>query len=317
MHWPSRYMLTKTHCGGYCIDCGPSTYQLFAAAFVQACQTARHLSAGGDLVNSLYSAPNKAIHLFRSPFDNILSRLHLIKRRKIGNKDGRKVAVSRQETDFWRSLQDTEQSVLDWCSHLQTTWENEEMRASGPVYDLHRDYSHVPCYAEWYRYIQWHNLAYQTTRQVLDMSVLYVHYEDYVDRFDETVEAINDYLQLATVRSAVQFESRVYRDIFSPTWVKQVAELVEHFAEPEVWELIRHYFEDAKYMPVYGESLTSSEGNQLVEYRTMDDAEKVATKVTESKEASTSQLPYIAWLLSFPNSVSWHAHGSFWRAVLC
>jgi hypothetical protein len=51
-------------------------------------------------------------------------------------------------------------------------------------------YQSVPCHAEWFRYIQWHNMAYATTKELLHLPVHYLYYDDYTKDFNKTVQAL-------------------------------------------------------------------------------------------------------------------------------
>lgn len=75
--FPSRYILTKTHCAGFCMDCAPSAYVLNndGVAFEEACRSGRQRHVNGTRSHVTYDAslPAKAVHLVRHPFDNVSS----------------------------------------------------------------------------------------------------------------------------------------------------------------------------------------------------------------------------------------------------
>ena len=89
-----EYLLTKTHCGGYCNGCGPSQYFETSATFQEGCLTGKRSNRcrrnvnGERIINSKaktsydvvqYNASlvRKAVHVIRNPFDNVVSRFHL------------------------------------------------------------------------------------------------------------------------------------------------------------------------------------------------------------------------------------------------
>jgi hypothetical protein len=66
-----KYVLTKTHCSGLCEQCAP---EWSLETFEKECLT---LYAGTNRKQHIYygHAPAKAIHLIRSPFDNLVARM--------------------------------------------------------------------------------------------------------------------------------------------------------------------------------------------------------------------------------------------------
>jgi hypothetical protein len=87
---PKRYVLTKTHCGLRCTECPPEEYAETTYSFRRKCTGTKWLQfdndGGKDGGNSTHRAiyghyPSldrieKAIHLIRDPFDNVVSRFH-------------------------------------------------------------------------------------------------------------------------------------------------------------------------------------------------------------------------------------------------
>ena len=76
---------TKAHCGGYCHDYAPSDSVETPSSFLRHCATAEveHFNtsenkAKHDFVVYEYSEVDRAVHLFRAPFDNMVSRYHLM-----------------------------------------------------------------------------------------------------------------------------------------------------------------------------------------------------------------------------------------------
>lgn len=145
---------------------------------------------------------------------------------------------------------------------------------------LRYQFMDLPCHAEWFRYVQWHNRAYEVTRQRLGVDVHYLHYENYTDNFDETVQELLRFLQLP-VRDPEPHPfvtGKTYGDIYREDEARRAAQFVRHLALPPVWNLLKHYFQDEWLLE---EPVGAIE--QDFEYPT------VLTEVT--------------WLMSFPNSV--------------
>ena len=139
---PTTYILTKTHCAGYCSFCKPSGYilptvqdfergcrrvtmpQTPMPAFSsiaeeearQAHQTKESLpnhKTKSKKIMAHYDAPGaaRAIHLIRHPLDNLVSRMHL---------DLHSVRSRRPELHAIAQLPTERQRLLAWC-HLTDT----------------------------------------------------------------------------------------------------------------------------------------------------------------------------------------------------
>ncbi len=67
---PSRYILTKTHCGGTAMSPTPTDYIETARSFEIACRSGNRI-VDDTKVEVVYSMdiPKRAVHLFRNPFD--------------------------------------------------------------------------------------------------------------------------------------------------------------------------------------------------------------------------------------------------------
>ena len=71
----SGYILTKSHCGGWCYSCGPRNYYSGKTAFHRECLVSyRHNQFVNQKVQYDGKLVRKAIHLIRDPFSNIVSR---------------------------------------------------------------------------------------------------------------------------------------------------------------------------------------------------------------------------------------------------
>ena len=108
----------------------------------------------------------------------------------------------------------------------------------------------VPCHAEFYRWVQWHNLAHVTGIEMgLKMKV--IKYEDYNRDWRGTVEGLFRLLYLplpakdASVWEEVSpFLMRTYHDYYSAEQKYHIWKMVKHFASVPVWDFIQDYFID-------------------------------------------------------------------------
>jgi hypothetical protein len=292
-----KYVLTKTHCLGYCDNCHHNTSTHTAETFDIGCRRANIKGECGPY-NIHYPSRKiaKVIHLLRNPFDNIVARKHL------GVAERQKQHI--MPPNVLRILTDTQEGLLAWCAYVDDAF-HENQAATVPIHEaLPGDVEwprlknetieilkKVPCHSEWFRYIQWHSRAFE----LLDRDYyfwakeLIVHYEDYTHKFDATVQRVADFLEQPRVNPPKPFvPGKTYGHLYSDEFKQQVAGLFKELAHPTAWEFMKHYFDG------YTEetaNITSVWNNHLVE-----------TNSTATAAAATSYTK-IVWLLSYPNSV--------------
>lgn len=225
-----HYVLTKTHCYGYCADCYPKGYEATDKVFEQGCLRSE-MPGQGD-VHYASSVPVKAVHLFRNPFDNIVARMHLaVKRReKLG-----------RTSEHLPALENSKEGLDAWCLYLDTKYTRDE----GDYFsdEVKAYFDGLPCHAEWYRYVQWHNHAFALTEK-LDIPVHNLFYEDYTNRYDETVADLLDFLETSPRRPPIDFYvGKTYEVFFEEKHARKAAALVRALGSTETWGHTRHYFE--------------------------------------------------------------------------
>jgi hypothetical protein len=300
---PEQYILTKTHCGGYCMDCPPSLYVFETAYdFQEACRTA-HTEVDGALVEQVYAAdiPKRAVHLVRSPFDNLVGRFHLSVRRQS------KIRADVTATELEEAFPDTATGLANWCRYLDDKYAEQESH-----YPVLAKYKDVPCHAEWFRYIQWHNLA-DTVLRDLDIPVHYLWYHNYTSGFNETVQDLFDFLSLdASEQPYPWYPGHSYQSFFPPALTTAAVSMMKDLASANTWRLIKDYI--AIYTDVQMIYDTPEEVAQEEKVAEDDDDDSTAgvdeTKVTtKASPAKSNNIddpdPQVVWLLSFPNSVRW------------
>jgi hypothetical protein len=120
---------------------------------------------GLRLIDVTYDASlvSKAIHIFRHPLDNVVARFHLQFNEKRDAGDGKYIdRFPKNSTSFrrWCALDDTNLGLL------QSRFVDERLRQA---------MRKIPCLNEFFRYTQWHNLAFSTTRD-MNLPTLILHY---------------------------------------------------------------------------------------------------------------------------------------------
>jgi hypothetical protein len=254
LNLPSTYILTKTHCFGYCTDCSPAKYVFLKGAmdtFYQGCRTSYVTDRRGNKVLVPYTSwerVKKAIHLIRDPFDNIVARWHLdmkhLMHKTKGQPDG--FDAVRKE---WRSMANprSPEGFRAWCRFVD---QRDKARLAGFFSSqvwidshLRKQMKAVPCAADWFRYTQWHNLAIAMVKEK-KISTHLLYYESYSTQYNQTVQDTLDFLQLPWIGPIHPFiPGKTYHDYYTPSEALAAMQLVKGLASAETWKLVGHYFE--------------------------------------------------------------------------
>jgi hypothetical protein len=158
MELPS-YVLTKTHCGGYCDDCGASGYIQSVNDFETSCGKTDYCEKPAGFRYYPASVVDKAVHLVRNPFDNIVARKHYaVWRRRIKGWTDEQLRPYEARTLSDGSNVTAELAFENWCSYSDGLFDATDRSAS--VVGIRNEtvwrmFLQLPCRAEWYRYVQW------------------------------------------------------------------------------------------------------------------------------------------------------------------
>ena len=171
------------------------------------------------------------MHLIRDPFDNVVSRYHLALKHYVKRNQTRELATYTKDRRGFRSF----------CRDLGRRFRQEE--EASPFYADVRDLvDAVPCHADFFRYIQWHNLAFTTTWD-LQLPTLILHYENYTDDFEGTKETLLSFLEQEDAREPPAFVTgKTYREYFTADEVRAVADMFARLGMAETREHTGHYF---------------------------------------------------------------------------
>lgn len=233
---PATTILTKTHCKGFCSGqhCGPSQMIHTVRSFMMGCLSGTKAVAtdrGLAKVKTTYGAHlvSKAIHIFRHPLDNIVARFHLDYnvQKAAGNVKFTQV-YPKNAIGFWR-----------WCANDD---QNRGLLSSRFIdHSLRRALEKVPCFNEFYRYVQWHNLAFSTTAD-MNLTTMILHYHEYSDDFEKARDKVLDFLELPLTGTGIEFhDGKVYRHYYSKEQKLAIRGFIEQFASHETWEQLRGY----------------------------------------------------------------------------
>lgn len=226
-------ILTKTHCGGRCVQCRPESYLETTKSFLKQCFSGSrsvpynpndsNVKVNPKLINgdrmkvyTTYSPQvlNKAVHLIRNPFDNLVSRFHHEQK-----EHAKRVKTSDKYVKWMNRYPNNANGFRKWCADDDSNFLSEEVNVDWEEYGYYSNipgiFESVQCHGEFFRYAQWHRRAMEAVRE-LDIPVHYVYYEDYKhDLKGQTVELLK-FLDLPFVRDLPKFDSnKDYSDYFT------------------------------------------------------------------------------------------------------
>ena len=247
---PTRYIPTKTHCGGYTTNSGPDKYIHTARSFMMQCLTGNRLTPEFDEDGNVISARGKAlyqvekhhthydpslvqraVHVVRDPFDNIVSRFHL----------EQNVHKKKNDEEWLTKYPSTPQGFQDWCKAMDDKVHEEEKESRFLDDVLLKAFEGVPCHSEFYRYTQWHSLALAATNK-MKIPALILHYERFEDDFDNMYEELFSFLELPRDGQMTEFVTgKKYQDYFDTTQRRRAMALVEELSDSEVWHILQRY----------------------------------------------------------------------------
>ena len=228
---PSKgYILTKTHCGGFsfCPACESFIYN--SQMFLKKCLEGDFVMKP-EVVSKGYASKDKiarAVHVIRDPFDNVVARFRL-ERQTLGKKNK-------------AHYPNTREGFRQFCDDLGKIELVEKAQKQAHVFVEDVADLVIPCKADFYRYIQWHNMAFTTTWN-LGIPTLVVHYENYATSLNETKDALLEFLEQDEVADAPPFvKGKTYRDYYTADEIDAVSEMTERLALRESWQHTKHYF---------------------------------------------------------------------------
>jgi hypothetical protein len=238
---PTTVVLTKTHCGGYCHDCKvlgsvetPHSFMFHCARAEVNTVTVEGNTTTKTLQRNVYdyNEVDRAVHLFRDPLDNMVSRFHLAVNELL-KKESNASLIERYSLD----ADGFERFCWDITLYHD---EHHDSRVDKRALELIRD---VPCHYDLFRYIQWHNLAFVTTNDNLNLPTHVMHYEDYGTDFDGTLQSLLEFLDLPNTGAKVPFRSgKSYRSYYSEDQISRMRSATMMLASPLTWHYMERYF---------------------------------------------------------------------------
>jgi Sulfotransferase domain len=237
---PKSVVLTKTHCGGYCHDCLPSTWIETPHSFLAHCATTddrpvKDATNGGRQAANRhvydYKEVTRAVHLIRDPVDNMVARYHLEVIR----------VTALNQTDMMERYTYDAEGFANLCADSTLDREgHKDSRMDPKVFKLIET---IPCHIDLVRYVQWHNLAFLTTQEALNLPTHILYYEDYGSDFEGTLQSLLEFLELPNTGHRLDFQpGKSYHNYFSDDQISRMRTAVMMLALPITWKHLERYF---------------------------------------------------------------------------
>mmetsp|Transcript_24882 Transcript_24882/g.36493 ORF Transcript_24882/g.36493 Transcript_24882/m.36493 type:complete len:387 (-) Transcript_24882:476-1636(-) len=229
---PDTYILTKTHCIGYGTSQPPEKYIETKRSFLKGCTRSGRIT--GDKKQEVYydeRIVQRAIHLIRDPFNNIVSRFHLQQHRH----------TKKNDQDWLKNYPSTVEGLKNWCNFMDERYKKEERDSRFLDKDLLDAFKGVPCHSEFFQYAQWHQHTVAITRD-LKIPTLVMHYEEYEKDINATVKKAFDFLELEPEGYLSPFiTGKNYDEYFNKNQRAKTMKMIKLAVDPETWELLEEY----------------------------------------------------------------------------
>jgi Sulfotransferase domain len=251
---PTKYILTKTHCGIRCTMCPPEKYAESTYSFRRNCFKTKWIDVQSTnntktRVFGSYEPDDlaKTVHLIRDPFDNVVSRYHLERQLP-----GRKAAEYPESREGFR----------EYCKAIDSLHSTNEKRALFLDNEILEIMKIVPCHADFFRYIEWHNLAFVTTRD-LEVEAFVLHYDWYTTRYEQVAKELLAFLELDIHKDGelTPFVPGKVYPYFTAEEKLAVKRAFRIMASPQCWRHVEGYFDDIS-MDVNEASMVATSMNE-------------------------------------------------------
>lgn len=126
-----------------------------------------------------------------------------------------------------------------WCRHSDHNKDLLETRYIDE--DLHIHLKKIPCLNEFFKYVQWHNMAFYTSHD-LQIETMIMHYHEYSEDFEKARDKVLGFLELPLVGTGIEFhDGKVYRHYYTREQKIAIRAFIQEFATPDTWQQLKDY----------------------------------------------------------------------------
>jgi hypothetical protein len=152
-----------------------------------------------------------------------------------------------QRNKFSQKLMDkypnTPEGFRDYCNNdLGKKYRAKETSFS-PFKEICDSIKNVPCHSDFFRYIQWHNLAFEATAKQ-NLPTMTIHYERFTDNFNKTKDDLLKFLEQREVNEPPTFiTGKTYRNYYTDKDIAAVKLIFSKLAQKDTWDQTKQYFD--------------------------------------------------------------------------
>jgi hypothetical protein len=232
---PEKYVLTKAHCNSFCKQC--HTYQVAdrdtkQKGFERGC----HSGNEKHPCNYDLKLVKKNIHLVRNPFDNVVARFHNSFKT---HKEGEPFKKDSNNSEVYKKSLNGFHSYCSWHNAEYSSKRTEKFLVD-PKHEALAN--KVPCVAEFFKYITWHNLAFETIKKMGVPSMI-LYYEDY--NYEDTLPNLLSFLEAEEISEAPAFFWHDYPEYYGEEARSAAMTLMKSWASKDTLGLINRYLADS------------------------------------------------------------------------
>ena len=225
---PETSVLVKTHCAGY-KESPADVYDMPLSKFIRGCGRTTILKSKSKNDNGWYDPKgvHKAVHIIRSPFDNLIARFNNYH--------------FKQDRRGKHPFEKNREGFRAFCHKRNANFDSKYLKTkmSSSVKELAK---RTICHDNVIAYVLWHNRAFEAI-DYLQLNTMQIRYEDYEDQFDAKLSELLNFLDLPDKGEPLEFYSgHHYDDYYTEEDRKNVEALAKELASEKTWEAIRQYF---------------------------------------------------------------------------
>ena len=139
----------------------------------------------------------------------------------------------------------TPESFREHCSVQNKRYLKDEQASILFSKELLELTASVPCRADFFRYVEWHNQAFALQHD-MELETLVLPYDSYTTHFNETSTKLLDFVHLPERAEAEPFVAgKTYQgEYFTKEERQAVKEALQAMATRMTWKYIKHYFDE-------------------------------------------------------------------------
>lgn len=236
------YIPTLTHCGGYCAHCYPGKYIMKRDAFIAQCLN------GTRFTPSVYNNGENGYGFTEQVqyWGELVKKSGIIVRNPIDIIQTRFLYYSNMYTknlEWAKRYDQSRKGFLSFCDESKTKYaefEDEHWPEGARAKGLH-----IPCYAEIFKLVQWHNLVCETI-EFMDVPHKVFYYEQFVKGdYVENVEMLLNFYELANVvpikEETKPHEVRLNQELYSTTEREDAQDYIKFLANDCTKNMLDRY----------------------------------------------------------------------------